>query len=81
MLENEKMNISTYKQPFNTRNLVKVTLENPPTTLGKTSLKALSYFWKILLQREKYSAEINKQTFTTYLVFRASQPLGKTCKQ
>ena len=29
---------------------------------------------------EKYSTKISKQTFTTYLVFRASQPTGKICK-
>jgi len=59
--------------------LVKVTLEKPPTTLGENQFESSFLFLENAFYSERniQQKKISKQTFTTYLIFRASQPTGK----
>ena len=54
-----------------------MTLEKPPTTLGENQFKSSFLFLKMLFTVRNIQQKNIKKTFTTYLVFCASQPTRK----
>ena len=54
--------------------------KNPLQLLGKTSLKALLYFWKMLLQRSEIYRKIPTNTITDLSHFLCLSPPRKMCQ-
>ena len=77
MLENAELKIRKHKNNYShiltQIFLVNMTMEKPPTTLGENQFESSLFLEKMLFTvREIFSKiKISKQTFTTYLFFRA----------
>ena len=81
MLEIAELKISNQKQPLKHWYFWSTwPWKNPLQLLGKTSLRALLYFWKLSFYSENYSAKKSASKFTTYLLSRASQQSGNYSK-